>query len=449
MAKRTPSKTLSIWTNGQSVGRWTILPSGESELQYAPNWIASALGRPLSLSLPFSIGNRPIQGAQVNNYFDHLLPDNDSIRQRLVSRFQTSTARAFDLLRAIGRDCVGAVQLLGEDEEPMGFDRIEGKAMSAADVEAYLMRVTAPPRVLGQLDDDPDDFRISLAGAQEKTALLWHQQQWHKPQGATPTTHIFKLPLGMVGAKHMIDMNSSVENEWLCLQILRSFGLPVAEASMQVFGKRRALIVTRFDRQLHSSGQWWLRLPQEDFCQVTRTPAAQKYEEHGGPGIRSICKWLEQSTHAERDLRTFLMSQILFWLLGATDGHAKNFSLRLLAQGRYELTPLYDVLSIWPVVGGAAQQIPRQKAKMAMAVWAKNRHYKVNQIQRRHFNATAKECGFSQGAEPMIQEILERTQQILAKVQSSLPLGFPEAVSQPILAEFAAAAGKLSAMPED
>ena len=66
------------------------------------------------------------------------------------------------------------------------------------------------------------DFRISIAGAQEKTALLWHNNKWHLPHGVTPTSHIIKLPIGKI--KHSgIDLSDSVENEWLCLQILICF----------------------------------------------------------------------------------------------------------------------------------------------------------------------------------------------------------------------------------
>jgi serine/threonine-protein kinase HipA len=47
---------------------------------------------------------------------------------------------------------------------------------------------------------------------------------------------------------------------------------------------------------------------------------------------------------------------VLVWLLGAPDGHAKNFSIKLLVGGRYELTPLNDVLSIWPIESGGVKQ---------------------------------------------------------------------------------------------
>ena len=72
---------------------------------------------------------------------------------------------------------------------------------------------------------------------------------------------------------------------------------------------------------------------------------------------------------------SFLKAQIVFWLLAAPDGHAKNFSLFHERGGRYPLTPFYDVLSAWPSGGRSAGKIPRQKLKMAMAVEGKNRHY--------------------------------------------------------------------------
>lgn len=43
---------------------------------------------------------------------------------------------------------------------------------------------------------EENDFRISVAGAQEKTALLRIGNDWCIPKGITPTTHIIKLPIG-------------------------------------------------------------------------------------------------------------------------------------------------------------------------------------------------------------------------------------------------------------
>lgn len=447
MGRRPHRKSLALWSNGQRVGVWHLGPGGVSELQYEQRWIDAPEGRPLSLSLPFTIGNLPHKGERVLNYFDNLLPDNPEIRKRLASQFKTGSTEAFELLTALGRDCVGAIQLLEEGTQPEGFDRIEGTPMTDAGIEQYLLRTVASPAVLGQEELQEDDFRISLAGAQEKTALLWHENRWLRPHGATPTTHIFKLPLGMVGPGQLIDLRTSVENEWLCSRILAAYDIPVASSRIMDFGQQRVLVVERFDRRLHSSGHWWLRLPQEDFCQVKNVPPDFKYEDKGGPGILDICATLQQSENAARDLRTFMSAQILFWMLGATDGHAKNFSIQLQAQGRFHLTPLYDVLSIWPVVGGAAHNIQWQKAKMAMAVRGKNRHYHLKEIQRRHYNAMAPQCGLGADAEELLEFILERTPQVIATVSAELPAGFPQHVAASILGGLEQAALQLAAMP--
>jgi serine/threonine-protein kinase HipA len=416
------------------------------ELQYDEHWMQSPAGRPLSLSLPFGFDNSPLKGPRVRNFFENLLPDSEQIRRRLATRFRTESLEAFDLLEAIGRDCVGAVQLLREDAVPEGFDRIEGTPLTPDEVARKLTRAVAANGPGRAQDDDDDDFRISLAGAQEKTAFLLHEGQWMVPHGATPTTHIFKLPLGLVGAKKA-DLTTSVENEWLCLQLLRAFGLPVPDSEILTFGDQKVLSVSRFDRRLHPSGHWIIRLPQEDFCQVLGNPPHLKYEVDGGPGMVDIAGYLRQSVRAEHDLETFLTTQILFWMLAAPDGHAKNFSIHLLPGGHFELTPLYDVMSIWPVEGNGGNQWSWFKAKMAMAVAGRNRHYLMKDIQRAHFNAMAARCYYGPNAEPIITRLIVETPKAVEKVSSLLPDGFPAKVSDRIFKRLQNSADRLEAMP--
>lgn len=146
-----------------------------------------------------------------------------------------------------------------------------------------------------------------------------------------------------------------MENEWLCAQIAREFGQPVASYQIAVFGRHKVLVVERFDRRLVDH-TWWARLPQEDFCQVFGLPSEQKYEKDGGPGISLILGKLQGSDTAEADRQRFLTTQLLFWLLAAPDGRAKNFSIFIEPEGRYKLTPLYDILSAWPIVGDGPKQ---------------------------------------------------------------------------------------------
>ncbi|MGF6552568.1 type II toxin-antitoxin system HipA family toxin [Paraburkholderia youngii] len=444
MARQTASKALSVWANGERVGVWRLPARGPMEFAYDAAWIASPAGRPLSLSLPFTPGNMTHKGPRVLNYFDNLLPDSDAIRKRIAQRYRTETLDAFDLLRAIGRDCVGAVQLLGEDDAPAGVQRIEGTPLSDDDIEALLAQTVGKP-TLGA-PDESDDFRISLAGAQEKTALLWHDGQWQRPHGATPTTHIFKLPLGLVGNR-LADLSTSVENEWLCMRILREFGLPVANTEVLSFGQQRVLAVERFDRQMHSSGSWLLRLPQEDFCQVYGVPSHRKYENEGGPGVLDLARILQQSVDARQDLETLLASQILFWMLAAPDGHAKNFSIRLLAGGQYRLTPLYDVMSIWPVEGNGPNQWSWYKARLAMGLWSRSKHDAFRDVQRRHFNAMALKCSYGANAEPLIQRLIEQTPGVIERVSAALPERFPGKVAERIFKGLQNSAARLDTMP--
>src|SRR6266404_218509 len=231
--------------NGERVGEWgTLRGAGTPFFRYEESWANSPHGRALSLSLPVTV-DREVRGPAVEYYFDNLLPDSAEIRRRIRTRFKTRSSDAFDLLTAIGRDCVGAVQLLPPKEEPKGWDRVDATPLSEDQVEQTLRDVTvATP--LGHTEQD--EFRISLAGAQEKTALLHMAGAWFRPRQATPTTHILKLPLGIIGGFRG-DFSDSVENEWLCAQVLRELDLPVADAAIARFGEQRALIVTRFDRR--------------------------------------------------------------------------------------------------------------------------------------------------------------------------------------------------------
>ena len=426
-----PSKTrqLNTWMNGELVGNWLIAPQGRQEFRYAATWLESSASRPLSLSMPLQPSDTAYRDARVETFFDNLLPDSSDIRRRIQSRFGTASTSAFDLLTEIGRDCVGAVQLLAPDDQPQGIHSINGEPLTD-DAIANLLRATVSAPALGHRDDD--DFRISIAGAQEKTALLWHEGCWHRPRGTTPTTHIFKLPLGRVG-NMQADLTTSVENEWLCSQIVRAYGLSTAHCDMAQFEDQRVLIVERFDRRLAQDGTWWVRLPQEDMCQATVTAPGHKYESDGGPGIRDIMSLLLGARTAHADRQTFFKTQILFWMLAATDGHAKNFSVFIEPGGRYSLTPLYDILSAYPVMGRGANNIAPNKARMAMAVSGKNRHYYWSKIQRRHWLDTANTCDLGTEAENLIAELVDRTPAVLEHVSSLLPDNFPTNVAGPIL----------------
>ncbi len=445
MGRRSHTRRLALWMNGEKVGTWSATPAGD-ELIYDASWLASPQTRPLSLSLPFRPGNLPLRGNAVRDYFENLLPDSKLIRARLARRFKTETTDAFDLLSEIGRDCVGALQIMPGDQDPGDVKVLHAQPLGEAGV-ARVLHATLTPGGFDDRSANPDDFRISIAGAQEKTALLWHANQWWRPTGATPTTHILKLPLGLVG-NMKLDLRDSVENEWLCAQILDAYGVPVARSHPLTFEGQRVLGIERFDRTWSEDGSWLMRLPQEDMCQATGTPAHARYESDGGPGIDRIIDLLNASRRRAQDRETFFRAQLLFWLLCAPDGHAKNFSISLHAGGSFSLTPLYDVVSAYPVLGNGPNQISPHRVKLAMALRCTHAHWRMRDILRRHWEEVGRRNGIvpegGQDVDSLIRDVIDRTPRVLEKVGASLPEGFPSHVGDRILAGLDASVRRLA-----
>lgn len=151
----------------------------------------------------------------------------------------------------------------------------------------------------------------------------------------------------------------------------------------------------------------------KDFCQALGLPSPQKYEADQGPGLPDLARVLRGSVALDDDLATLLRAQLLFWMLAAIDGHAKNFSIRLLAGGRYRLTPLYDVISAWPLAGSRSDQVHPKKLALAMALRGKGEHHRIGEITRRHFNMTARMCGFGKDMESIVANMISATPQVI------------------------------------
>jgi serine/threonine-protein kinase HipA len=422
MARPRTRIPLKVYLNARLVGQLRRQASGAIDFQYEPDWLSWEHTLPVSLSLP--LREDRYTGAPVIAVFENLLPDDAGIRRRLAERVHADGSDAYSLLTKIGRDCVGALQFLPEGVEPGAAGAVKGRPVG----EDYIARKIGDLSVTPLGVDEDEEFRISLAGAQEKTAMLFWKKKWHVPHGTTATTHIIKPQIGVLPSG--VDLTRSVENEYLCLKLTAGLGLPSAHVAMADFKGNRVLVVERFDR-LWTRDRRLLRLPQEDCCQSLSVPPMRKYESDGGPGMAAILNILKGSDDPEADRRFFLKAQIVFWLLGATDGHAKNFSVFLRPGGRFRLTPLYDVMSVQPAVD--AKQLRRNKMKLALAV-GDNRHYAVHEIMPRHFLQTAAKSGIPASAvQSILNDLLEAGQSAVRKATEELPAGFPEELAQSIV----------------
>ncbi len=431
MGRKRQGRVLDIYVGASKVGRYSREPSGATSFRYDPDWLSSDKAFPISLSMPLS--DRIWSGENATSYFDGLLPDDRTVREKIAAREQAESAGIFDLLAVIGRDCVGALRFVPEGLDPGDPAKMTYRPVSDDEIARRIAALGTNP--LGVRVDE-DDFRLSIAGVQEKTAFLRIENQWQLPLGPTPTSHIFKPAMkeGPSGA----DFSDTPWNEWLCLVLCRALGLESANAEVLSFNGKPVIVVERFDRVWQDGVLY--RLPQEDICQALGVPPARKYQSDGGPGIVDVLGFLNGAIAPYEDRLTFMKAQIVYWLLAAIDGHAKNFSI-FLTPGGYKLTPLYDVMSAapWP-------EFSAHKIKLAMAVGNKN-HYRLKQIQLRHFYQTGQKAGLrEQDMDSIFSDLAAQVDDAIAEAATlAADAGMPESTSGPILAGVSKRAGMIDA----
>ncbi|WP_071795579.1 HipA domain-containing protein [Natronohydrobacter thiooxidans] len=416
------SKT-AVWYERSRVGTLTRGTAAVIGFTYDLAWLSSNTAFPVASALPLS--KAKWQGDLVAAAFDNLLPDAEGeLREKIAARLDAQGKDVFSLLSVLGRDCVGALQFLPVDEAP-SEKSMQYRIISKEEMVADLQNLASAPLALGE----DEDFRIAIAGAQDKTAYLRVEGLWAKPCGITPTSHIFKTPMGILPGPDQIELSDSVENELLCMTLAREIGLPAAHVEKITLPGQVVLSVERFDRVW--LGETLKRLPQEDICQSLGYPSAMKYQRLGGPGIGQIMELLRESDTPIEDREAFFRAQIFFFLIGASDGHAKNFSLRLGRRGRFRLAPLYDILSIAPVV--RAGRLQRKRYRLAMSI---DGHYGIDEIVPRHFEAEGRAAGLPKGrALELLQDMTDRLGPALDRALLAVGVQVPEAVSGPIAAD--------------
>ena len=421
MARRLARVPLDVYLNSRLVGRLRRMANGAIDFQYVPSWLDWEHALPISISLP--LREDRYGGDPVLAVLDNLLPDSEPVRRRVAERVRAEGYDACSLLARVGRDCVGALQFLPEGQDPGLAGMLEGREVNDGEIARRIRNLARAP--LGV--DEDDEFRISIAGMQEKTALLRWKEKWHLTRGSTATTHIVKPQIGLL--PNGLDWSRSVENEHLCLRLAAALGLPVATTEIVEFDGERVLVVERFDRHWTRDGRL-LRLPQEDCCQALSVPPTLKYQSDGGPGMVDLLELLKGSDEPEADRRTFVKAQIAFWLLGATDGHAKNFSIFLRPGGRFALTPFYDVMSAQPAAD--AGQLRRKEFRFALSIGDK-RHYVMEGILPRHFAQTAARAGMPpREVQEICVELLDAAETSIAATLESMPGSFPAELAESV-----------------
>ena len=329
--------TLNVFHEANRVGSYTKDPSGRIEFQYDSSWLDNE-NFPISLTMPLQ--KQPYSGTIVDTFFSNLLPDDPATREKIAEVMHTEGTDSHSLLQELGYDCVGAFQFLPEGDKPKDPGIIEAEPLTDEDIVTTLNNLEYIP--LGVEREQP--FRISLAGQQAKTAFLRWDNEWLRPLKSTPTSHIFKPQINNPYLHH------TAENEWFCMEFARRLSLPIPDLTLKTFGDQTVLIVKRFDRIIDESNQSIHRIHQEDFCQILGRPHTKKYEqtEEDERLVEQCLNKLRTSNRIRDDQALFIKGQIVQWLLGAGDGHLKNYSFFLSGPNQYRLTPFYDIMSNEP-----------------------------------------------------------------------------------------------------
>jgi serine/threonine-protein kinase HipA len=348
---------------------------GRLDFQYDTAWSNDASSFPMSISLPLVV--REHGHSAIEAFLWGLLPDNEVVLQRWGQKFRVSPRNPFRLIEHVGEDCAGAIQFARPDRADHLFGRSRKPTVcwiSKRELEeriALLVHDAAATRLGG------DNGQFSLAGAQPKIALYrdLNSARWGVPEGRTPTTHILKPSTGA--------FDGQAENEHFCLRLVAELGFAAVNSTVLDCAGFPVIVIERYDRL--ARGSIIHRIHQEDMCQALAVRPQKKYQNQGGPSAKAIMELIRaHSVAPDEDAKRFADALIFNWLIGGTDGHAKNYSFLLAEGGQVRLAPLYDLASCLPYT----RQIPPRTATLAMKIGSE---YRLRRIERREWETCARE----------------------------------------------------------
>mgnify|MGYP001765212506 CR=1 FL=1 len=318
---------LNVWHEQRLVGELWRNQIGAIGFRYAPEWSAGS-GFAVSRSLPLADREFAPEEGTAHHWFANLLPEG-AVREHIVRDLKLQNTD-FELLRAIGGECAGALSILPEGQQPSGqrhYRPLTNEEL--ADLAARRRQIYA----ISPADERP---RLSLAGAQDKCPVLLRDDQYFLPQGEAPSSHILKFELA--------DYRHLPAYETFTTQLAAAIALPVVDIALRVIGRTRYAQIARYDRKVGDSGEV-RRWHQEDFCQALGYGHEKKYQEYGGPSFAQCYRLVQEaSSEPAIDAQHLLRWQIFNVLAGNSDGHAKNLSLLHLPDDKTRLAPFYDLV---------------------------------------------------------------------------------------------------------
>ena len=357
-------KSLQVYLNDKYVGDLSNDNNGGINFSYSEN-----NDRAISLSLP--LRKEIFPNNECNGFFNGLLPESENTRIVIGKKYGISPKNDFSILKAIGYDCAGAVSFFEDtpENELKEYYDISGKVMSDNELETFINELPQKPLAIGV-----KGMRLSLAGAQDKTAVILIDNKIALPDKGVPSTHILKPSIQ--------GYNETVENEYICLKTAKELGINVPNTKIMNVNNTKFFLIERYDREIKDGKL--KRLHQEDFCQASNIVSAYKYQSEGGVDFKQCFEILRKTSRPAIAIKQFTELMVFNYLIGNNDAHGKNFSILYLDSGRIELAPAYDIL--------CSTVYTNLSEKMSMKIGG---HYEHDKIMPRHFEKLADEVGIS------------------------------------------------------
>lgn len=278
---------------------------------------------PISISMPDL--SRAYTEKECLPFFEGLLPEGE-IRRQIADFAHVPATSTIKLLEQYGADIAGALVITGEKEYESGeFGYAE---ITADEISKKISQKSRIPMILSG-----ERIRLSLAGAENKIPVRYKEGRYYLPVGTAASSHIIKAT------------DEFVDNEFICNRLAFHCGLDVPQMEVVDFSGKTALLITRYDREVSPEGDVE-RLHQEDFCQALGVLSRKKYEENGGPGLRSSIALIQNNSEdPSKDMRSFIGITVFNYMIGNCDAHAKNYSFLYDKElKRKHLAPFYDIV---------------------------------------------------------------------------------------------------------
>ena len=407
---------VQIEINGQFVQAGCITGSNfrDAAFSYDESYIASPSAHAISLSLPLS--KKDFDTDATKTFFDGLLPEGFT-RQCVAESIHASSDDYISILRELGSECLGAIQIIDEEKPsikegyiPLTIEEIKALAKEGAGKSAEIVVKS----------------HLSLTGASGKVGLYYNQSsgKWYKPQGLAPSTHIVK--------QSHVRYKNIVLNEQLCLLAAQKLGIEIPESFIlqaeagKVNDEDVLFATRRFDRDFDKDSRIIdglktpYRLHQEDFAQALGIKSSDKYEKAGQGYLKRMFDLLQKhSSNPIEDSLKLWKRAVYNCIIGNTDNHIKNSSLIYSKDlSSIRLAPFYDVV--------CTKVYESSTDEMSVSI---NGRQNVNQVTRDDLEQEAKNCGLgSKAAMKIYDEVLNGIQKALLDSADELSrAGFTEA----------------------